>query len=317
MSASVALSQNRFENISTQFYDPLLVRGNTLRSGEDSLKLKELMELCTNLQQRVLDLEKTKTTQAEEIVSLKRKVKKLEQKKRSRTHMLKRLRKVGPTARVESSGGEESLVTLAQSLAALKSVKPKVKANVIEEPSVLVSVVSASTKAKVQDKGKGIMIEEPAKSIKKKDLVRLDEEIASKLQAKVDADYRLSQRLQAKEQEQSTTEQKGKEEIILQLREQKRRGTDHQQELNKGILSIKRVNTFVDYRTELMEESSKKAETELEENLKKAEAEVMEDEEEVAIDVVPLATKPPTIVDWKIHKEGKKSLWKVINVQSL
>ncbi|GJT12350.1 hypothetical protein Tco_0859392 [Tanacetum coccineum] len=103
------IAQTRFENVSTQSYDPLLARGNTLRSGEDSLKLKELMELCTNLQQRVLDLEKTKTTQAEEIVSLKRRVKKLEQKKRSRTHMLKRLRKVGATARVESSGGEESL----------------------------------------------------------------------------------------------------------------------------------------------------------------------------------------------------------------
>ncbi|GKF57401.1 hypothetical protein Tco_0170938, partial [Tanacetum coccineum] len=57
----------------------------------------------------VLDLEKTKTTQAEEIVSLKRMVKKLEQKKRSRTHMLKRLYKVGLTARVESSRDEESL----------------------------------------------------------------------------------------------------------------------------------------------------------------------------------------------------------------
>ncbi|GJU70198.1 ribonuclease H-like domain-containing protein [Tanacetum coccineum] len=39
---------------------------------------------------------------------------------------------------------------------------------------------------------------------------------------------------------------------------------------------MKRVNTFVDYRIELMEESSKKAETKLEENLKKAEAKVME-----------------------------------------
>ncbi|GKE64097.1 hypothetical protein Tco_1518258, partial [Tanacetum coccineum] len=37
----------------------------------------------------VLDLEKTKTTQAEEIVTLKRRVKKLEQKKRSRTHGVK------------------------------------------------------------------------------------------------------------------------------------------------------------------------------------------------------------------------------------
>ncbi|GJS37197.1 hypothetical protein Tco_0535579 [Tanacetum coccineum] len=37
-------------------------------------------------------------------------------------------------------------VTLAQALAALKSVKPNVKGNVIEEPSVPVSDVSASTK---------------------------------------------------------------------------------------------------------------------------------------------------------------------------
>nr|GEW08689.1 hypothetical protein [Tanacetum cinerariifolium] len=52
-------------------------RGNTLQSDEDTLKLNELIELCTVLQLRVLDLEKTKTTQALEIDSLKRRVKKL------------------------------------------------------------------------------------------------------------------------------------------------------------------------------------------------------------------------------------------------
>ncbi|GKE85417.1 hypothetical protein Tco_1559159, partial [Tanacetum coccineum] len=77
-------------------------------------------------------------------------------------------------------------------------------------------------------------------------------------------------------------------------------------------IAMKRVNTFIDYRTELVEESSKKEETKLEVNLKKAEAKVMEDKEEVAIDAVPLATKPPTIVDWKIHKEGKKSYYQII-----
>ncbi|GKA98677.1 hypothetical protein Tco_0826614, partial [Tanacetum coccineum] len=77
----------------------MLARGNTLQSGEDILKLKELMELCTNLQQRVLDLEKTKTTQANEIASLKRRVKKLRKKTSSRTYKLKRLYKVGLTAR--------------------------------------------------------------------------------------------------------------------------------------------------------------------------------------------------------------------------
>ncbi|GJU66309.1 hypothetical protein Tco_1252568 [Tanacetum coccineum] len=36
------------------------------------------------------------------------------------------------------------------------------------------------------------------------------------------------------------------------------------------------------------------------------------DEEEVAIDVVPLPTKPPKIIDWKIHKEGKKSYYQIV-----
>ncbi|GKC41727.1 hypothetical protein Tco_1059449, partial [Tanacetum coccineum] len=103
------IAQTRFENVSKHSNEPLLARGNTLQSGEDSLKLNELMELCTNLQTRVLDLEKTKTTQAEEIVSLKRRLKKLEQRKRSRTHGFKRLYKVGITARVESSRDEEIL----------------------------------------------------------------------------------------------------------------------------------------------------------------------------------------------------------------
>ncbi|GJX07127.1 hypothetical protein Tco_0195059 [Tanacetum coccineum] len=84
-------------------------RCNTLRSDEDRLKLDELMALSTTLQNRVLDLEKTKTTQHNEIVSLKRRVKKLEKKNRLRTHKLKRLYKVGLIARVESSDNEKSL----------------------------------------------------------------------------------------------------------------------------------------------------------------------------------------------------------------
>ncbi|GKE01189.1 hypothetical protein Tco_1389172 [Tanacetum coccineum] len=103
------IAQTRFENVSKLSNDSLLARGNTLRSDEDKLKLNELMELCTNLQKKVLDLEKTKTTQANKIFSLKRRVKKLEQKKRSRTHGLKRLYKVGLTTRVESSSDEEDL----------------------------------------------------------------------------------------------------------------------------------------------------------------------------------------------------------------
>nr|GFA67093.1 hypothetical protein [Tanacetum cinerariifolium] len=96
-------NETRFESVSKHFNDSLLARGNTLQSDKDRLELNELMALCTNLQTRVLDLEKTKTTQSNEIASLKRMVKKLKKKNRSRTHKLKRLYKVGLTARVKSS----------------------------------------------------------------------------------------------------------------------------------------------------------------------------------------------------------------------
>ncbi|GJS96957.1 hypothetical protein Tco_0803925 [Tanacetum coccineum] len=78
-------------------------------SSEDSMQLSELMILCTNLQKQVLDLEKAKDTQAKEIADLKKRVQKLERKKKSRTTGLKRLRKVGMFGRVESSEDKDSL----------------------------------------------------------------------------------------------------------------------------------------------------------------------------------------------------------------
>ncbi|GKD61394.1 hypothetical protein Tco_1298903 [Tanacetum coccineum] len=102
---------------------------------------------------------------------------------------------------------------------------------------------------------------------------------------------------------------------------------------------VTRVNMFVDKDTELVKESSKKAEAEMaqESSLKRAgdelehekekkqkidddqeEAEmkklikVVPNEEEVAIDAIPLATKPLSIVDWKIIKEGKIGYYQII-----
>ncbi|GJR15377.1 hypothetical protein Tco_0798029 [Tanacetum coccineum] len=84
------------EHVSTPSYDPPL-------SGEDRMQLAELMSLCTNLQEKVLNLEKAKTAQAKEITSLKKSVKQLEKRRKSRILGLRRLRKVGSSSRVESS----------------------------------------------------------------------------------------------------------------------------------------------------------------------------------------------------------------------
>ncbi|GKD56756.1 hypothetical protein Tco_1290143, partial [Tanacetum coccineum] len=210
------IAQTRFENVSKHSNDPLLARGNTLRSGEDSLKLKELMELYTNLQIRVLDLEKKKTTQAEEIgrinaIDLDEDITLVNDQDDADMFNVNTLTGdevlAEPKVFVKDVNLTVDEVTLAQAIAVLKSVKPKVKANVVEEPSIPVSVASIKvsvatstttttissqpSQAKVQDKGKGILVEEPVKT-KKKDLIRLDEEIASKLQAKFDEEETLA-----------------------------------------------------------------------------------------------------------------------------
>ncbi|GJU06293.1 hypothetical protein Tco_1122723 [Tanacetum coccineum] len=83
------------EHVSTLSYDPP-------PSGKDRMQLAELMSLCTNLEEKVLDLEKAKTTQAKEITSLKKRFKQLEKRSKSSTSGLRRLRKVGSSSRVES-----------------------------------------------------------------------------------------------------------------------------------------------------------------------------------------------------------------------
>ncbi|GJV56405.1 hypothetical protein Tco_1457410, partial [Tanacetum coccineum] len=73
------------------------------------MQLTVLMVLCTKLQAQVLDLEKAKGAQAKEIAALKKRVQRLEQKKKSRTTGLKRLKKVGMSRRVEAYEDQESL----------------------------------------------------------------------------------------------------------------------------------------------------------------------------------------------------------------
>ncbi|GKA55162.1 hypothetical protein Tco_0754111 [Tanacetum coccineum] len=72
--------------------------------------------------------------------------------------------------------------------------------------------------------------------------------------------------------------------------------------------SLKRVGDEL----EQEKEKKQKIDDDQEEAEMKKLIKVILDEEEVAIDAIPLATKPPSIVDWKIVKEGKISLFQII-----
>ncbi|GJR21904.1 hypothetical protein Tco_0970431 [Tanacetum coccineum] len=402
---------------------------------EPSMQLKELMDFCTQLQQRVLDLENTMTAQAWEITSLKLRVKKLEKKGGSRTYKLKRLYKVGRSARVVSSdeaslGDQEDAskqgrkiddidkdaeitlvdetqgsevtnkagkkrniieeavavtdvvtipvsaatitnvkLTLAQTLVELKSARPKTKGFVMQEPSESTPTISLQLPSQVKgqglkDKGKAKMIE-PEKPLKKKDQIKFDEEEALRIQAefdeedrlarekaqqvkeaniawddiqaKIDADYQLAERLQAQEQQELTIEEKST--LFVQLLEKRKKHFDakrakeqrnrpptraQQRSImctylknmtewkpkdlkNKSFANIqglfdkamKRVNTFIDMDTELVESSEVRAEGNEDKETAELQSlmEVIPDKEEVAVDAIPLASKPPSIVN--------------------
>ncbi|GKA45272.1 hypothetical protein Tco_0738068 [Tanacetum coccineum] len=287
-------------------------------------------------------------------------------------------------------------ITLAQALEEMKSTKPKKKGVVIQELGESTTTISSQLSSQQsQDKGKGILIE-PVKPMNKKDLIRLDEETALNLQAefdeeerlarekaekeeeanialietwddiqaKIDADHQLAERMQAQEQEELSIEEKAT--LFQQLLEKRRKhfaAKRAEEKRNKPPTkaqqrkimctylknmegyklkdlklkefdsiqemfdrAFKRVNTFEDFRTELVEGKEKRAGTELvQESTKKQKVEddketaelkqrmeIIPDEEEVAIDAIPLAVKSPSIVGWKIYKEGRKSYYQIM-----
>nr|GEV73164.1 ribonuclease H-like domain, reverse transcriptase, RNA-dependent DNA polymerase [Tanacetum cinerariifolium] len=75
----------------------------TTTSASDMPLLNTLIETCTTLSHKFAALEHDKVAQALDIFKLKKRVKKLEKKRGSKSSSLKRLRKVGTSQRVESS----------------------------------------------------------------------------------------------------------------------------------------------------------------------------------------------------------------------
>ncbi|GJY37244.1 hypothetical protein Tco_0422622 [Tanacetum coccineum] len=94
-------------------YDSLLTGVNPSRTEEGSLQLADLIALCTSLQRKVDALKKDKLAQATKILSLKKRVEKLEKRRKSKPLVLRRLKNIGSATRVESSeeaslGAEEN-----------------------------------------------------------------------------------------------------------------------------------------------------------------------------------------------------------------
>nr|GEX26893.1 hypothetical protein [Tanacetum cinerariifolium] len=239
------------DNVPTPSSDPL-------PSGDDSYTLHELMVFCTSLQEQVFDLQEAKDAQSKEISALKKKVSTLLKWRKSRSGGLRRLMEEidqddeialdadtqGSKTNDEMFGdddliGEEVVttvadkvsvapttdvtkyeITMAQALAALKSVKPTIPAaatkvtTVVQNPRAKVIVIHEQKKSHIptisslKDKGKAKMIEPEATRLSR---AQQDEEANiswDNTQAMIEADSLLAERLQAREREEFSEEQK-------------------------------------------------------------------------------------------------------------
>ncbi|GJS70382.1 putative ribonuclease H-like domain-containing protein [Tanacetum coccineum] len=197
---------------------------------------------------------------------------------------------VSTAATTETITTEE--ITLAQALAELKSAK-KVKGIVFQEPGESITI---TTTVSSKDKGKGIMVEEPVKMKKKDQIIEEQQELSVKEKAKLFQQLLEKRRKhfaakRAKEQRNKPpTKAQQKKTMITYLKNMEvwkhkdLRSKDFDSIKELFDKALKRVNIFVDFRTELVEGSSKRAGTE-------------RNKRGSRIDAIPLATKPPSIVD--------------------
>ncbi|GJT76778.1 hypothetical protein Tco_1043503 [Tanacetum coccineum] len=272
-------------------YDSPLSGGHTPRNDEGRPNINELMAICTNLSNRVLALEQSKTAQDLVINKLQKKVKRLEKALRARTPGMK-LFKIGTSRRkgldkenvskqgrksdktkpmfkdsdfdvlddamenveggstaeqittagdtlntasinVSTAGPsngsaagpststtgdifEDEMTTIADTLVAIRSARPRTTSvvirNVEEEPRRATPVPTVQS----QDKGKGKMVEpEPTPKNPRKAQIQMDEELAQRLFEEEQAQFEREQRI-ARER---AAEQEAKDAALIEQME--------------------------------------------------------------------------------------------------
>nr|GEV16038.1 putative reverse transcriptase domain-containing protein [Tanacetum cinerariifolium] len=277
----------------------------------------------------------------------------------------------------------EDKITMAQALAALKSVKPKV---VVQEQETSTTIPAAATKdttAVPTPRAKGIVFHKQKQSqILTVSSLKDKGKAKDNIQAMMDADRLLAEILQAKEREEFFEVQKERllvelikkrKKHFVALRAQEKRnkpptktqmksqmstylkhmgGYKHSHLKGRSFDEIKelynremrKVNDFVAMDSEAQksnakeaQESSTKRTTEhLEyeiskkqkvdknvkpfvddsEELRKCIEIVLDDGDEVLIEATPISSRSPTIIDYKIYKEGKKNYFNSLELMS-
>ncbi|GKC32489.1 putative ribonuclease H-like domain-containing protein, partial [Tanacetum coccineum] len=175
-------------------------------------------------------------------------------------------------------------MTLAQALAEIKSVKPK----------AITTAATTTTTLVTRPMAKGLVIQEQKIAREKEEANAALIAQWNNIQDKVETDYELAQRLQAEEQEELTIAEKVN--TFIDMDTEVVGGSEVRA---KGSETIAQESSLKRAGDELEQEKAKKQkiDNDQEEAEMKKLMEIVPDEEEVTVEAIPVATKPPSIVD--------------------
>nr|GEV60652.1 putative ribonuclease H-like domain-containing protein [Tanacetum cinerariifolium] len=262
------------ENVPTISNDPL-------PSGEDRMKLNELMILSTNLQrQRMIEEDKfgVNDLDGDEVVvdvSASKKVEqsvKVVEKKVSTADPVTTVGEVVTIAGIEVTTSATTLqiskdeLTPAQTLIEIKAAKPK----------AITTTVTIVTAVGTRPKEKGIVMQEPSKTPSPKPIISSQK--PSQAKDKCKGKCKKVAEGSEKAEEDSSKRAAGK----LEQEDAKRHRLEEENESAKRKRCLEIIHD--------------------------------DDDDDVTIEATLISSKSPTIVDYKIYKEGRKSFFKIIRV---
>nr|GEV40818.1 hypothetical protein [Tanacetum cinerariifolium] len=362
---------NTEEHVPTPFNDPL-------PSGNDRMQLKELIDLCTNLSNKVLDMEN-------EVIEMKSshkaKIEELESRESSKQG--RKIADIDADAEVNlenmynlDMAHKETVLSMRDVDVQSERIEDVVKEVakeivevmeiakiIVDEASTAGGELNATNEKPAKDKGKDKLVEEPKILKSRKAQITLDEEVARRIEAEWNAYMKdnidwneFVKQVQSRQSDAVRKYQALKRKPVLVAQARKnmmiylKNLAGFKMDFSKGMRyeeirplfeeEYNKVQTLFNKDPEMDAEKikalrkrtrkekvekdqpvKKKKGDELEqdnakkqnleeqkeaEELKKNLEIVPDDEDDVFVNVTPLSSKPPTIMDYKIYKEGKK-----------
>nr|GEW87125.1 hypothetical protein [Tanacetum cinerariifolium] len=302
-----------------------------LPSGEDSMPLKELMVLCTNLSNKVLDLEnkviEMKSSHKAKITELKSRVEKLKEKNREIIQTGEEITDIDANAEVNLENvynldldheeivlsmhdatdvdGKEVVEEIVEVITTAKIIVDEVSTaggelNAVDEEPVSVAPTNITT-AQPSEATKttvDISIAPNAKGIVFHDVDKPTTRTAF-------SKARVKDKGKAKLVKEPKVLKSRKPQIVIDKKVARRIEAGWNADMQDNIDWNEVVEQENAEKQKLIEQQEAK---ELKRNLEI----VPDDKDDVFVNVVPLSSKPPTIVDYKIYKEGKKEHFQII-----